>query len=304
MEVENPLDHDIECPDKYVLQGVRKGTCDGSDCIEAFRCCNAFASESPTAAPTAEPTATPTAEPTVTPTAEPTSLPTRIPTAGSSCPSSWGSHNYVCGDTSTSGHGFSGDNEYVPQQTADSCRSFCLEKGVGGCCEFRSNGACNFKRVAIRRHSPGHFDTRSMVCSGPPSVETCSSSDDCGDTEFCWSNICRDTNDFFVCAEKECVPTDDGWTWTSDDLYTDGGFQCVNRPDCAGECPDDTYQPNTWRGSNPKENCEHWWANDDWGANRDCDSCLTDWARAECGGTCCSQGCYFEERNGRRLLSL
>jgi len=54
----------------------------------------------------------------------------------------------------------------------------------------------------------------------------CSVSGDCEETEFCWKGSCRDTRDRALCIIYNLEPTDDGWDWSCDGLYSDPNFHC------------------------------------------------------------------------------
>jgi len=86
------------------------------------------------------------------------------------CPSTWGEFGYVCGDTSTTGHGWTGNHIYYDSvANAAECMQSCKISGVGGCCEYRNSGEiCLFKIDGIRRYSYAHYDARSIMCSDNP----------------------------------------------------------------------------------------------------------------------------------------
>jgi len=71
-------------------------------------------------------------------------------------------HKAVCGDSATTGHGWSGSADRVSNKSKDQCKTYCENKNTNGCCEWRTNKWCMWKTTATMRYSDPHGDTHSF----------------------------------------------------------------------------------------------------------------------------------------------
>ena len=79
------------------------------------------------------------------------------------CESQWPTSNFVCGDTESSGYGFSGTYTQADSaKSKDDCLTWCGQQGAG-CCELRQY-TCLHKPNGIVRYSKEHYVATAVMC--------------------------------------------------------------------------------------------------------------------------------------------
>ena len=81
------------------------------------------------------------------------------------CDEIWPMQQYVCGDTTTSGYGYSGKYfKATEAKNEKSCREFCEEFQSTGCCELRID-TCFYKPTGIVRYAKEQTRARAIMCN-------------------------------------------------------------------------------------------------------------------------------------------
>jgi hypothetical protein len=83
----------------------------------------------------------------------------------------FGTFKYVCGDTETSGHGWSNTDASENGHDESSCVNFCEEQGAG-CCEFRGTW-CLYKADGVVRYSSDHTTAKATYCESSGTYLSC-----------------------------------------------------------------------------------------------------------------------------------